>query len=379
MLRFLFIFFSTVTSLSAFYEWDCYEKYWVDAEFLYWQIQEAPKLIPLIVEGPVVPDGFPVFNQPGNTVVLGDKKIESKWRSGGRFSFGFWGCELCAGVEFNYLFLGKSSFKKSVSSEGSFFSIPFINSITGQESSIAFAVPGDFEGSATLKVTNSFQGAEINSILRPCCCYNNETFEIFGGVRYINFSERLTFNTSNPFIDPGLNDIFFTKDKFRVDNNFYGGQIGFTLKNSCGPIRIKLKTKLAFGAICHAAHIKGDFYTNDFTGFTLVQHFNGGYFALPSNSGHPNQTRFSVVPEVDLNLGYQIINGLTVHAGYNFLYIANVLRASKLMNRKINPTGSPLYQYTPFPVLVGTPRPKKEFNLTNMWIQGINVGLEFEF
>lgn len=377
MRKILFLLFS-ITSLSAFYDC-CGGRYWVDLEYLYWQVQEAPRLIPLVVEGPVTPDGFPIYKQPGTTVVLGDKKIQEHWRSGGRFSLGFWGCEACAAVEFNYLFLAKTSFKKRIASEGAFWAVPFIDSNTNAESSIAIAVPGSFDGTAVLKGSNSFQGAEINSIMRPCCCCNEENFELFGGLRYINFSERVIFNTSSPFINPLLNNIFFTKDKFRVDNNFYGGQLGFTLKNSCGPLFIKLKTKLAFGAICHAAHIHGDLYLNDFTGFTFVQHFKGGYFALPSNSGHHDQPRFSVVPEVELNIGYQVTRGLKLYAGYNFLCIGNVARASNQMKRRINPTQSPLYMYTPLPLPLGELRPSKKLKLTNMWVQGINIGLELLF
>lgn len=379
MVKFLFILVTSITSsLYGFYEWDCYERYWLNSEYLYWQIQAAPKIIPLVVEGPFVPNGFSMLDQTNSQVILGGKKGESRWHSGAKFSLGFWGCELCAGVEFNYLFLSNSSFKKSVASDNLFFSIPFINSITRQESSILIAEPGIFDGFAALKVSNSFQGAEINSILRPCCCYNEETFELFGGIRYINFAEKLIFNTNRLNIHPAINNKFFTVDRIRVENHFYGGQIGLTVRNRWNALDIKLKTQLAFGAICHATHLKGDFYTNDFTGFTFVQHFNGGYFVLPSMSRHRNQVRFSVVPDVDFNVGYQIVSGLRLYAGYNFIFIANVVRPSHQLDRKFNPTGSPLYQLSPLP-LSGTRSHKKNLKLINMWIQGMNLGFEWIF
>lgn len=354
-------------------------QYWLSAEYLYGKIREDKKLIPLVVESPALVDGAPVLGTPGSRVVLGDEKIDSKWRSGARFTFGFTCNEYCpTGIEVSYFFLGKAATKKSVFSDGSddslFLAVPFINTNTGLESSLIIANPGSFEGLAELKVTNSIQGAELNAISNLTFFHN--ALDVFGGLRYLNFAERLNFNTNSPFINPALNNVYFTKDKFHVDNNFYGVQIGATWKYGCGPFFFNVKGKVAIGAIAQASHIQGDLFLNDFTNFTIVQHFEGGFFALPSNIGHHKRTRFAVVPEVNVNFGYEFTDFFSVFFGYNFLYISNIVRAGRQMDREINPTQSVLYQYTPVPILVGSKRPRGSLDASDMWVQGINLGIE---
>lgn len=354
--------------------------YWLTAEYLYGKIRHDKPLIPLVVMSPVVPDGAPVLGIPGSKVVLGDERIESKWRSGARFTFGFSCNEYCpTGVEVSYFFLGKSSTAKCVFSDGttssSFLSVPFINSNTGLESSLAIAVPGSFSGTARYSLSNMMQGAELNAVSNVT--FFDSDLDVFGGVRYINFTERFHFNTDSPFINPALNNVYFTRDKFHVDNNFYGVQVGATLTSGCGPFYFNVKGKLAIGAISQSSHIQGKFVLNDFTNFTIIQEFKGGFFALPSNIGHHERTRFAVVPEVNVNVGYEIIPELNVFLGYDFLYISNIVRAARQLDRKLNPTQSALYSFTPAPIRIGAKLPKGALSASDLWVQCLTVGLEF--
>lgn len=358
--------------------YDCGNNVWFGAEYLYWRIKEGPKVIPLIVEGPVVEDFGPTFGQPGTSVLLGNKEINHSWRSGGRFTLGYWlNDDHCLGVEANYLFLGESKYKKSIFSEG-FITFPFIDSTTGQESSIAVAVPDSFTGTASLKVSNDLQGAELNGLMFYGC-FNNWDINLIGGFRYLNFSEKLNFNTSSPFIDPTIVNVYFTRDKFHMDNNFYGAQIGANIGFNYCNLLCNIRAKIAFGANCQSSKIKGEFFLNDFTDFTTVQEFEGGYLALPSSIGHRKKTKFSVVPEVNINVGYKITETIAVTVAYDFLYLTNVLRAAKQLSREINPTQSALFSYTPNPVLVGEAEPTGRLRSTRLWVQGVNVGLEFVY
>lgn len=369
---------TTVCSIKAYAE-----DFWINAEYLYWKIEDSKKTIPLVLEGSPVPDMTPILNNPGSEVVLGDDHVNSKWRSGGRFSLGFICGDMCqVGVEATYFFLGKSSTEKSVFSNGAvdspFFSIPFIDSNTGLESSFAIARPGIFNGFASLKVLNNMQGAELYSITH-LPYLNGWSMNIFGGFRYLNFNEKLQFNTESLFINSAINDVFSTIDRFHVDNNFYGGSLGLNAMFECHNLLFNVKAKIGAGAIYQSTKVRGQFRTNNYTGFTLVQTFDGGYFALPSNSGTKRRPKFSVIPEVEVNFGYEVIDGLALNIGYNFLYVTNVLRASRQMDRHINPTGSPLYEETPAPIQVGAPRPKRHMRSSGLWVQGVNVGIVYVF
>ena len=52
--------------------------------------------------------------------------------------------------------------------------------------------------------------------------------------------------------------------------------------------------------------------------------------ALPSNIGHYSRDQFSVVPEVGLNVGYQLTRHVSLSAGYTCIYWSNVHTAPEM-------------------------------------------------
>lgn len=353
---------------------DCCEetnRWWLDAEYLYWTLKDSPEHVPLVIEGTV----------PGGNVVLGGKKIDTKWRSGGSFTLGYWFDDSkCLGGEISYMFLPDATKTKSVfsdaSSTSSFLSVPFFNVQTGAENTIQIAFPGVYSGRAKLKLKNSMQSAEMNVVATlPYDC--EWSFGLLAGFRYWNFNERLTFDTDSPFIPPFTADVYMTKDSFHTKNNFYGGQIGGWIDYHCNQFFCRLKGKIALGAMHQESVIKGELLTNDFNGFGTVQTFPGGYFALPSNIGHHKSNCFAVIPEANITFGYEVTDVLRLQVGYTFLYVNNVLWAGKQISRNISP--SQAISYTSTPVLVGEASPKGSLKSGNFWAQGINVGLEFDF
>ena len=107
--------------------------------------------------------------------------------------------------------------------------------------------------------------------------------------------------------------------------------------------------------------------------------FSGGYFAQPTNIGSRTRTVFAVVPEVGINVGYQITPWASVFAGYTFVYTNNVVRATQQVNGSINPTGRPAFTGNPPSPLTGPAQPSFKFNSSDFWAQGITVGLACRF
>lgn len=360
----------------------CCDRFWLDADYLYWKIKDSPEPVPLVVSGPVVNDGVPTLGQPGTEVVLGGKKINTDWRSGGRFALGYWFDDArCLGVEASYFFLPSGSKSSTVSNDGSLglpqLTIPFFNVLTGSESSTGLAVPGQFSGLATLKLCNRMQGAELN-MLTTISSDCSTSFGLLAGFRYWNFNENLRFFTDSPNIPPRRIDVFQTEDKFQAQNNFYGGQIGAAFDYSYCSFFLNVKGKVALGAMCQQGTINGSLLTDNFVLGTPVEYV-GGYFALPTNIGRHKKTRFSVLPEVNVNIGYQITDCLRVQVGYTFLYVTNVLWAGKQIDRNINPTQSQAISNKGTAILVGEPSPKAKLGTEGLWAQGLNVGLGFKF
>src|ERR1019366_9924695 len=67
----------------------------------------------------------------------------------------------------------------------------------------------------------------------------------------------------------------------------------------------------------------------------------GDLLAQPSNIGHYARDQFSVVPELGLNLGYQLTRNLSVFAGYTIIYWTNVERPGDAINPRVNSTRVP--------------------------------------
>ena len=104
----------------------------------------------------------------------------------------------------------------------------------------------------------------------------------------------------------------------------------------------------------------------------------GGFFALSTNSGHFTRDEFAVLPEVNVNLGYQLTSRARACVGYSFLYLSNVVRLGDQIDRNINTTQGP-----PFlgagATLQGQPVPAPQLRSSDFWAQGFNVGLEFRY
>lgn len=347
------------------------ERFWVDADYLYWKIQDSPESTVLVIDQPLEDGPF--------TPVLGGKKVDLGWRSGGRFTLGYWFDECqCWGAEVGYFFLGDRSKKFAVASDANGsprLRVPYFNVETGKEDSSALATPGLYKGYASLKYRNSMQGAEVNLVKPFSSCDCNTRFGLLAGFRWWNFDEHLKFFGDSPLVSPAT--IYNYHDKFHVENNFYGGQIGASLDYSYCSFFVNVKAKIGLGAICQESIIEGEFTTDEFPGG--LQTFEGGFFAEPTNIGHHKKTRFSVLPELDLNFGYQVSDCLRLQIGYSVLYVTNVLYAGKQIDRNINPTQSVNIEFDENATLVGIPSPKAKMSSEGLWAQGINAGIEFKF
>jgi hypothetical protein len=120
----------------------------------------------------------------------------------------------------------------------------------------------------------------------------------------------------------------------------------------------------------------GQLVTRPDTGATR---FAGGLLALPSNIGHFARDRFAVVPELGVNVGFQLTNHLRAFAGYNFLYWSSVLRPGDQIDRGLNELAIPNFGSQPGTPAGDSRRPAVPFRDSDFWAQGVNFGLEFRY
>jgi hypothetical protein len=125
------------------------------------------------------------------------------------------------------------------------------------------------------------------------------------------------------------------------------------------------------GATEQSVDINGGQIFNRVNG--TVQTFQGGLYALPSNIGHFSQTRFAVVPDVGLKIGYDLTDHIQLFVGYDVLYWSSVLRAGDQIDRSLDANKIPNFGGQ-FPATAQV-RPVPLLQTTGYWAQGFNAGI----
>src|SRR5262249_59900165 len=108
-----------------------------------------------------------------------------------------------------------------------------------------------------------------------------------------------------------------------------------------------------------------------------AQRFRGGLLALSSNIGHYDRERFTVIPEVGLNVGYELSEHCRLTVGYNFLYWSSVVRPGDQIDRNVDVTLIPNFIASDLPT--GQRRPAPLLQKTDFWAQGLSVGVEIKW
>jgi hypothetical protein len=352
---------------------------WARAEYLLWWIR-GNNLPPLVTTSPSTSLG--VLGAPGTTVLIGGDQNNGSFY-GGRFTLGFWfdRCETC-GLEAGYFFLSQRSVQTAVASSGTpLLARPFFNAATGGEDAELTAtgpvpgIPGVLPTSGMVAVSRSSRlwGTELNAVYNLCrgCRCN---LDLLGGFRYLELDESLSIDEMIK-VDPASpmfpGTTFVLDDKFKTRNQFYGEQLGLRATMQRGRWGLELQGKLGLGVTHEVADVSGFTMVTPPGGATTT--FPGGLLTQPTNIGHYDRDKFAVVPELGINLTYQVTPHMRLIAGYNFLYWSNVVRPEQTIDRVVNPT-----QLTGG-TLVGTPRPSFVFKDTDFWATGLNFGLEFRY
>jgi hypothetical protein len=343
------------------------------AEALIWWFKSSPTPVPIITDG--------VLDAPGTRVLLGVGSLDTDPNPGFRLTAGY-ALDERRGLEGSFLYLPSRSTSDSVASSGqpgsTDLQLPFFDVTRNRERTTEISLEESFSGSAREELSNSLMGAEASGTW-ALAAPQPLRLDVLGGFRWLRLHETYTITTSSPLIPPQPQDIWTTKDRFDAFNNFYGAQLGVRARYNRGRWFVDGAVKFGMGAMVQTVDVDGSLVTNDFTDFGATQTFPGGYFALPSNIGHHTRTVFAVVPEVGVNVGYQITSWASVFVGYTFLYTNNVVRPGDQISRKINPTQAVSYVGEPPVRLQGAAEPSFRFTSSDFWAQGITIGLGFRF
>lgn len=354
---------------------------WLSAEYLAWWTRSTQ--LPVIAT-----TSSPAFNGivgSGDTQSIFGGSFGQTLHGGARFSGGWWfSDDERRGIDARFMFLFRNGNEFAATTAAyPLLARPFFNANTpvGPFAEIVGA-PGLATGGIAAVLENSLWGADVNyrRFLAGSPCYRLDGLM---GFRYMNFTETLSITeafTRTPGSPmtvgaPAMSGLI--NDRFRAENNFYGGQIGLVSETRSGRWFFNTRATIAFGTVQQTAQIAGGQALAFGPG--LVAQYPGGLLALPgANAGTFSQNKFAVLPEIGFNVGYHITPHLRAFVGYNFLYLSSVLRASGTIDPVVDAARIPNFPLPGNPaVLPGTPHPAPQFRTTDFWAQGINFGLQW--
>jgi hypothetical protein len=343
------------------------------AECLLWWFKNG-RVPPLVTAG-----GDGKLDTPGTRVLVDNLDFDKEVRQGGRFTLGY-GFEslpgLCVGA--NYFFVADRHSDVRISSDGNpILAQPFQDAVTGRSDASLVAKSGVAMGSVTIGARTSLWGAEANL---SDCLIGSDQFHLaaLAGFRFLQLDDEVT-SLEQFLVSPNVpgfgGNRAIVQDEFRTVNRFYGGQVGLETGVRLGPLAVDFRARMALGQMQQVADVHGATTRLSPNGTATV--LQGGLYALRSNSGRHERDGLAFLPELGLDVGWQVTPHWKVYAGYSLLWVSSLARAGGQIDPVVNVSQFPLRSANG--PLVGPARPALPLDRTDFWAQGLNVGLELKY
>jgi len=363
---------------------------WVSVDYLNWT-QKGMDLPPLVTTSPLntARSNAGVLTQGTTSVLYGDDEVLDDGFNGLRLNFGVWldrGHTWGLGAEYFDLAEESDSFSRtSTGAVGSqILARPFFNVGTtnpGEDAELV-SFPSVLRGTVSARATSDLVGAAVNLRYRTNCntgcerdwmcggCSNvHSRADLLFGYRYLQLHESVSINEDLVSLLPDPDDgTFAIDDTFETRNTFNGVDLGMLYNRRRGVWTLDLLAKMALGNTRQVVNISGTTLTDD-----VEQLPAGGLLAQQSNIGRHERDRFAVVPELGATLGYHITPNFKLRAGYTFIYWSNVVRSGDQIDLDVNPNFLP----PAIGNITSSRRPRFEFNDSDYYVQGVNLGAEY--
>jgi hypothetical protein len=321
-----------------------------------------------------------ILGAPGTRVLFGGDGLDYGNFSGARVTLGGW-CDPCRklGVEASAFLLERRSVGFSAASDAAgnpLLAIPFFNAVTNVEDALIIAAPAAFAGNVAVSSASRLWGAEVNGF-GNIGRFGRWDVDWLAGARYLDLREELGLTAFRlDLAAPGAGDTLLFSDQFETRNQFYGGQVGARGRWCCGRLDLDVVGKLALGVTHQVVDRSGQVSATIAPAPPIID--NGELFVQPSNQGRATRDAFTVIPQIQLKLGYYLTERLRVTLGYDFLYSSSVARAGDQIDRTLNLQQSPIFANPALPA-GGPARPAGGVNDSDFWVHGLSLGLELRW
>jgi hypothetical protein len=353
-----------------------------------------PEVVSLWIQGAAVPalvtTSHPLTprNQAGKIgiastkILFGQDDVGDSVEGGGRVRFGFWLTpRRTDGLEFSYLSADAANTDFSASSaDFPILARPFYNvedGVMGEDVEL-IAYPGLLSGNVQVQGSTSLETLEV-LYRRTFLQGSYERVDLFAGYRQARLADRLSIQDSKVWLAASgpiaAGTSIVESDRFAVDNTFDGAQFGLTRWRQRGRWSTEFSAKLALGTTSRRSELAGRTTVSvPIPGMGPdVDTRNTGLLVQSTNAGVRVDNMFSVLPEVGLTLGYEVSPRLSFTLGYTYMHWHGVMRASSLVDRRLN------LSQLDAAGLIGSPRPAFAPVGNGVWAQGVSFGMNYRF
>lgn len=345
----------------------CGYRWYTAAEYLHWWTRPIESPVLLLVGGtPVSANDVDAFDRQGGRLTIG------RWINR---PHGLWA------VEATGMFTGYRRTSNTYVSNGvTRLEHPFIDAGSGGADSLLVAIDPPFadprSGSSTVETASRMWGFEVNlrrELIRTC----HGHLDLLLGYRQFHLDEaiairdRVVYDASpNPLAGATVVGV----DEFGAHNRLFAGQIGLDGEYNWRKFYVGAFGKFAVGSNEEIINVSGWTHVRPGPG---PGDFAGSLYTQPSNIGQYADSQLTVLPEVGVNVGYKLTSNLRMGAGYNFLYVNNVVRPGDAIDTTVSAGQIP--QLQPLgPALGGRPAPPS-FTESAYWAHGLTVHMEIRY
>jgi Putative beta barrel porin-7 (BBP7) len=363
--------------------------------------------------------------------------VDYGMQSGMRFSAGYY-LEQDSGlsVNGNFILVPKNSYY--LSSVTGLNDFPVLLE-TGFNNSLNFTIPSNIAGQAPTMVTQNYAivlsrqvdssifanastyiaGGELN-VRGKDFLIGDMNFSGLLGFRYFQFKEAFDVSSQYTIFRPnGVTDVqninvngnvvsapialnyptpininSASNDQIKVYNHFIGPQIGINADYHYNRWSVMTGFNLGIGVMHQVAKIsssttqtvKTETSTQNAAGQitsttnTSTTNSAGGLLFSPVDVGQYSRNQFGLLPEINAKLGFKATERIKLTVGYDFLLLANVLRApnqTQLIpySNNLNYTANNQTQSANQTLQI----PAFQYSTSNLIINGVTAGLQLDF
>jgi len=302
------------------------------------------------------------------TILYPNDPIGTNLRNGGRITYSHLFNDGCTTGTFRFWGLenGAETFS-TTTANNPIIARPYFDTSLGSGNAFLVSYPGLTSGTINVLSKNSLIGIDAWGSRN---WYNDggSSIDVLGGYQFTRMDDSIDILSSSTTIGGNLpvGTQLNVHDNFRTRNEFNGASLGFIGRSYRGPVTLEALGKIALGNMRETVITSGNVGITTPGGGTLNS--TGGLLAQPSNIGNTHHDIFAYVPEVNVNLLYNITPQFRALVGYSFIYWNHVVLAGNQIDTNLT---------TPLPTATAPPFPK--FQRTDFWVQGVSLGGDYRW